>query len=118
MIRLIRVSALAATGGRRDPTRGTPIRSAKTMAQPLGVAGCGVVGKAGFEPAISRSRTGRDTRLRYFPRLTFSFELGGRLVPNRVHWCQIPKLLRRLVCQLVTKLAPERGFVLRSLIAR
>ena len=34
---------------------------------PLGVTGCGVVGKAGFEPAISRSRTGRDTRLRYFP---------------------------------------------------
>ena len=27
-----------------------------------------VVGKAGFEPAISRSRTGRDTRLRYFPK--------------------------------------------------
>jgi hypothetical protein len=26
-----------------------------------------VVGKAGFEPAISRSRTERDTRLRYFP---------------------------------------------------
>jgi hypothetical protein len=38
-----------------------------TSPEPFGVTACGVVGKAGFEPAISRSRTGRDTRLRYFP---------------------------------------------------
>ena len=43
---------------------------------PLGVTGCGVVGKAGFEPAISRSRTGRDTSLRYFPKLTSSHGLS------------------------------------------
>jgi hypothetical protein len=43
---------------------------AMTRRPPLDVNGCGMVGQAGFEPAISRSRTGRDTRLRYFPRLT------------------------------------------------
>jgi hypothetical protein len=32
-------------------------------------------------------------------------ESGVRLVPNRVHWCEMPKLLCGLDCQLVTKLA-------------
>src|ERR1700674_3002150 len=74
----------------------------------------GMVGKAGFEPAISRSRTERDTRLRYFP------NDGQRIasVPNRVHWCDMPKILRGPVCQLVTKLVTERGSVLRLLIVR
>jgi hypothetical protein len=48
-----------------------------------------VVGKAGFEPAISRSRTGRDTRLRYFPKQHFDipgslFNPGDHSFPNRV----------------------------------
>jgi hypothetical protein len=58
----------------------------------LGVTGCGVVGKAGFEPAISRSRTERDTRLRYFPN-------GGRRigsVPNRVLYQAEPTAMGRI----------------------
>jgi hypothetical protein len=48
-----------------------------------------VVGKAGFEPAISQSRTERDTRLRHFPKQHFDipgslFDPGDHSFPNRV----------------------------------
>ncbi len=59
---------------------------------PLGVTGCEVVGKAGFEPAISRSRTGRDTRLRYFPKLTSSLGLSLAFAWSRTE-CTGEKLL-------------------------
>ena len=45
---------------RRDLTCGTEPEG-DGQAHTAGCYGCGVVGKAGFEPAISRSRTGRDT---------------------------------------------------------
>ncbi len=41
-----------------------------------------MVGKAGFEPAISRSRTERDTRLRYFPMSCFLARSTGHSVPR------------------------------------
>ena len=34
-------------------------------------AGCAMVGATGFEPAIFRSQSGRDTRLRYAPTTRF-----------------------------------------------
>jgi hypothetical protein len=52
----------------------------------------GMVGKAGFEPAISRSRTERDTRLRYFPMSCFLARSTGHSVPrSRTEW-QFAKL--------------------------
>ena len=70
-------------------------------------------------PRSPRSRTGRDTRLRYLPKLTMSLRraLAG-LVPNRMHWCEIANLSCRLVCQLVTILATGRSYFRRYLIAR
>src|ERR1700676_5077786 len=66
---------------------GTRMRNATTRPQPRGLTERGVVGKAGFEPAISRSRTERDTRLRYFPTsrvFRSMYRALGSSVPNRV----------------------------------
>src|ERR1700681_320018 len=67
MIRMIRVSCARRPRSpeRPDAWDADPVSDDKAIT--LGVTGRGVVGKAGFEPAISRSRTGRDTKLRYFP---------------------------------------------------
>src|SRR6266852_5139582 len=115
MIWLIRVSALADPGRRRDPTRGTPIRSPKTMAHTAGRCGAW----SGREGGIRTRDLPVPNRARYQASLlpetdvVGRFEPGRRLVPNRVHWSEIPRLSRGSVCQLVTKLVTEHGFVLR-----
>ena len=69
-----------------------------------------MVGKAGFEPAISRSRTGRDTRLRYFPKLTWSVALSMAVAWSRTEGAN-GHLFRLFVETVSSKLSTVASFV-------
>src|SRR5713101_5853466 len=112
MIRLIWVSALADPGRRRDPTLGTPIRSAETVAPTAGPCGAW----SGREGGIRTRDLSVPNRARYQASLLPEWRSANRLGPNRVLYQAEPRpdiwpkdfILLQLPSQTIAR-RPPRG---------